>query len=480
MQKINHLPPKHGVWDLRDYQVEDLAFYIPNERVANLSDPGTGKTPSVCKLFQFVWEYLNGRSIWSMPKSLLGKNRDEILQFTDFQPEEVAILDGTPKQREKILTNKDIKVFLMGFKRFGDDWERILQFHPDIKLHAVDEIHLGFGGHNSQRTQSLYRSSRKIERFLPMTGTLINGRLDSAYPTLHIIEPRYYFSWQAFQNYHAYFDEWGAIIGWKNHDRLGRIIERHSIRRTFEEIFGEQEVVYEHRTCEMSPRQRKAYIEFEKEGLLELEEDFLDGSSAGVHAIRCRQIMANPEKFDLTKGEPTGKDEQLLIDIADHKNTGEPLLIFGVFDLELRRTVDLCRKMGLRTELINGTISAKKRAEIDVKFRQGKLDCVAASAETASVGYNWAHIDHTIFLSIDYKDSNFVQAVRRAIRGKRKRPLRVSIYQYARSMDQRIFQVVDAKSDSQNKVDGSYKKLNLSKTNAEVNVETPIGADMFI
>ena len=64
--------------ELRPYQVEDLSFYIRNKKCLNRSDVGTGKTASVCVMFKYVSDYEHGSSIWVMPKSLLGKNKEEL------------------------------------------------------------------------------------------------------------------------------------------------------------------------------------------------------------------------------------------------------------------------------------------------------------------------------------------------------------------------------------------------------------------
>ena len=61
--------------ELREKQVEQLKFYASHPKCLDLSDPGTGKTPPCC-----VYAYMNSevwgkRTLWSMPKSLLKKNK---------------------------------------------------------------------------------------------------------------------------------------------------------------------------------------------------------------------------------------------------------------------------------------------------------------------------------------------------------------------------------------------------------------------
>jgi hypothetical protein len=79
---------------LRDYQVADLCYYMKNPRCLNLSDPGTGKTPSVVVCQWWLWSEHQCGTAFVMPLSLLKKNRDEILRFTHFKPDEVTIVTG--------------------------------------------------------------------------------------------------------------------------------------------------------------------------------------------------------------------------------------------------------------------------------------------------------------------------------------------------------------------------------------------------
>lgn len=449
---------------LREDQVEDLGFYMNNERGGNLSDPGTGKTPSVCVYQEYLFKHKNVKTIWAMPKSLLRKNVRELLRFTNFTPEQGILVDGTPKEREQQMSDQRGVVWLMGFKRFADDWDKMRAMHPTIDALMFDEFHMGgFKKPTSARSLSLFLAMRKMKYFLPMTGTLIAGRLDSCYSAIHVIEPRYYSSHESFMAQHALKDADGKVMAWVNHEKLGRIFMRHTIRRSFESVHGKQSIVTQKELVPMDAKTRSAYTEFEAKAILELEDSFLDGSNPGVNAIRCRQIMGHPHKYGILKpGELTGKDELLQVHVEDHLNTGAPLIIFAALIPEQDRVFELCKKWGLKTGLINSTVSAKNRSVIDEDFIAGKLDCVVASQGTASVGFNWGHVDHIIDVSIDYEDTNFIQSFRRATRSARTKPLRITLFEYEDSIDKRMFMIVDKKSRDLNKVDDSYPILNLS------------------
>lgn len=447
---------------LRDYQVADLAYYLMQPRCLNTSDPGTGKTPSVCAYAWYLWDELKHRSVWVMPKGLLKKNVDELLEFSDFKPEDLVIVDGTAKQRKKAIQS-DAKVFLIGFTAFSTEWEQLLNVHPDINAVLVDELHMGYGGHNSKRTQNLYAAMEKIKYFVGMTGTIINGRLSSAFPSIRIIAPHMYNSYEGFMMAHSITDDYGRVVAWRNHDRLKPFFRKYAIRHTFEEVYGPEAKVIIPEMCQMDPRQREAYDEFEETALLELEENWLDGSfSSAVHLIKCRQIMEHPQTLGapLDQIKTTGKEDRLIIHLEDVKQSGKPIIVFAALVHQIERAAEIAKKMGLRVGVIHGGVPTKKRFEIDEKFRAGELDVVIASPATTAVGYNWGHVDTMVFMSLDYMDSSFVQGYRRAIRGVRGKPLLIYILQYENcKIEDRVLQIVQDKSALAAAVDDTKESL---------------------
>lgn len=455
--------------ELRDYQVADLAFYFAEGKCMNLSDPGTGKTASVVVKQGDRWRTDKMSSVWSQPKSLLKKNKDEIHMFNpDLDDDEVIIFDGPNVKKHGGRT--DVAVWLMGPERFKRSFvERKLA--SNIGAHDVDEFHMCFGGAESARAQAYMQYHQDLDEGIVMTGTLVHGRIDTVFPAIHAIEPRYYPGYQGFLGHHAYLDEYGRPFAWKNHDRIAQILGRHAIRHTFEEVYGAESKVILPEDADMSPRQRRQYDDFMNTLTIDLGEAIIDGSAAPMTILRARQIMETAfamkdprgDDFpvvDLLDGTLAGKEELLEMHFADHARSGEPVVVFASFVQQQNRIFQLAEKAGLRCAIMNGTVSARQRSLIDEAFRRGELDCLVCTPMVAAFGYNWQfwgpnqiEVDHCIFASMDYMDTNFLQAYRRFIRGKRQRPLRISILRYRRSMDQRVFEIIKQKSKDANKVD---------------------------
>lgn len=444
---------------LRPYQIADLAFLInkPNALLGN--EPGTGKTPTACMYSKYRLDHHREKSIWVQPKSLMGKNRAEIIRFTGLDPDDVVVLQGTPKKRQELMAS-GAKVFLTTFAGWGNEYKDILAKNPELKTMIVDESHMGYAGNSSKRTEAMYLASRKMNSNVFMTGTIIKGRLSSAYPVLHVIAPQFYGNYNAFMMQHAIKDEYGSLIGWRNHEKLRNVLKAVGVFRSFESVYGKEAKVIEIEKCEMSPKHREIYQELETTALIELEDEFIDAGNPAVAAMRARQLMAHPEFFGLDVGE-LGKDERLWIHIEDAIQAEEPLVIFSSLVPEQERIYKQLQARGCKVALINGNVSGPQRVKIDEQFRAGTIQFVVGSPATMSVGFNWGHIDTVVFVSLDYEDSNFVQAYRRGIRGVRTKPLRILVLEYLDSIDQRIFEIVQRKSRDASMVDDTKNEIKL-------------------
>lgn len=471
---------------LRTDQLGDLAFAIANPKSLNLSDPGTGKTPPVCvNQYRRVMEGI-GRTAWVMPKALMAKNAVEITRFTPFNDNDVGIIDGTAAQIDKVMSRSP-KILLMGPDRFKAIHH---QLPDDVNCLDVDELHMCFGGAGtgfngfsstpSARTQAFYDFQPRVIEEILMTGTLVNGRLDTAYPAIHAIEPGYYpFGYDQFMGHHAYCDERGKPLAWLNHERLGTIFGRHGIRRTFESVFGKQAIVHETQWVEMDPRQRAIYDLFEEQAYLELEEFMISGAEPGVATIRARQIMEHPNHFrdlrdpynlphvDIMPGAAPAKLEALAIHLEDHNRRGTPLIIFAALVPQQEQILALCKRMGRRVGLLNGETKTRDRNAVDVGFQEGSLNTIIASQPVATVGYNWQfcgehEVDHIVNVSLTYKDTDYSQGFKRAVRGKRNKPLRVTTLAYLRSVDLKVMNINERKSLDAHKVDPTQEVIRFS------------------
>ncbi len=447
--------------ELRPDQVKDLArLFFKERRCIHGGEPGTGKTPTVCVLQRARWDKHQHRSIWLMPMKLIDKNYDEAMLWGEWAPGEVQILDGPVEPRHLAA-----KVVLMGFTRFEMAGHHLTTADGFYGL-DIDEWHKAFGGHTSKRTQALYRwcNERRDELwFVPMTGTGYNGRPSTLYPALQVIEPRYYGTPEAFDRMHNILDPWtGKVKGYANLDRLERILTHHSIKRLWTDVHGPEELAVQVVPCRMNEAQRTAYDTFRDTALLELEQFFIDGTEPGPAFIRSRQIMEHPNRFpnllegaggyvDICPGEEPSKLTQFRDDCEELSALGRPLLAYAALIPQQEEMLEVALKAGRRAAIINGSVPSRLASAADRDFRAGRIDTMIGSPRVADCGYNWQwcgdkEVSDVVFSSLDFQDTAFFQAYKRAMREARRSALRLLIYSYQNSIDQHIMRLTKKKS----------------------------------
>lgn len=453
---------------LRPYQRDHLKLFLNNPRWADLSEAGVGKTPPACLYIYWMWATQGIKTIFSMPKSLLVKNYEELILWSKFTKDDVVILRGSVPNRKRQI-DSDAKVFLCAHDTFANNWQDIVERHPEVKALVSDEWHLGFSTHGevfykgrdrepkyfgTARTAKMYQFCRATKaRVLAMTGTLVKGRLCSAYPLVQLINPLYYGTYDKFMEWHALLDDYGKPYMWLNHERLAEILKKHSCSMSFKEAYGEENKQIFIELCTMGDKQRALYKSMEENAILELEDSFLEAGTPAVAVLRCRQIMQSPEMFEAPQGDD-GKDSHVETHIQAGLDSGKPILIFETTKNAQLRLCQLAIKMGARAVVLNGDTSSANRGKYDLQMRRGELDVLIAAPLVAGVGFNWANVDTMVFNSIDYGDDTFIQNYRRALRGKRETPLKIYLLQYRSSIDQRIAAIVNQKSQDRIRVMG--------------------------
>ncbi len=437
--------------------MEDLIKFIQHKKFLDGSKPGTGKTPPACVFTRYLTDE-GMKVVWVHGiRSIFAKNKNELVKHGEFDPDEVVIVDTTPAKREEIFKNPKYKVYLMGADCFANNWEKFIKWQPTLKGMVYDEMHMACGSPETKRSKAVLAATRThFTHFLGMSGSFIDGKLSTVYVPLKIVDPLVYPTYNVFLSQHALLDDWGKAHTWFGHDKLKRVLDKHWVCHSFEEVYGKaSEDLIRREKVTMSDSMRKPYNEMESIAMTELDNlETLYADNEGVNLIRCRQIMSCPEHLGLEV--ENMKDESLSAHFADALANNIKIMICAAYVPEQERILKLAREAGLKFEIMNGSVPNKKRIEIDEQFCSGRINGVVGSPQVMAVGFNWEFVDHVIFSSLTYKDVDFIQAIRRANRGTRKYPLRVTVLEYEKSVEEKIWWMIHRKSVEAHRVDPSY------------------------
>lgn len=407
----------------------------------------------------------NCRVIWIQPSSLLEKNKEELLDWNiDLLPSQVKVVKGTTMQKQKIIQDPNVLVWLMTAEAYTAYIKTMRGLFPDIVQVICDEPHLYYRGFNSKRTQAFVQNTPHWVRvnFLTATPTP-RGKLSSAYTYCHMIQKSYYGSYDFFMNTHAVTDDYNTVQYWIKPEVLRKFLENYSICWTAKDMYGDVDQIIIRDEMEMSSKIAKVYNQFEDEGLAEIQEAVLEAKTGGTNSLRVRQILAHPHKMRLPldvdkKGNVISYQDLCITDeitpklqrILEYAEEGEPLIVFGTFTHEIERIAEVLRSKKYRVGVIHGEISQARRAEQDAMFRNGQLDVMVCSAATAGVGFNWGFVNTVIYHSLNYGDDEFLQAAARAKRGVRTETLRLVILEYKNTADQLIMWAIHHNSKVSN------------------------------
>lgn len=140
---------------------------------------------------------------------------------------------------------------------------------------------------------------------------------------------------------------------------------------------------------QLNAKERKAYEQFEKEMLLEVDEATLDAGSAAVLSNKLLQFC-NGAVYDENKSPVEIHSEKLeaLMEIVE-ANEGKPVLVFYNFQHDRIRILERLSRLGLNIKELKGpdTIS---------QWNEGKIDLLLAHPASAAYGLNLQAGGHII------------------------------------------------------------------------------------
>lgn len=140
---------------------------------------------------------------------------------------------------------------------------------------------------------------------------------------------------------------------------------------------------------QLNAKERKAYEQFEKEMLLEVDEATLDAGSAAVLSNKLLQFC-NGAVYDENKSPVEIHSEKLeaLMEIVE-ANEGKPVLVFYNFQHDRIRILERLSRPGLNIKDLKGpdTIS---------QWNEGKIDLLLAHPASAAYGLNLQAGGHII------------------------------------------------------------------------------------
>lgn len=372
--------------DLRDYQIEDVKFLASRKVGANLSEPRTGKTPTILKTL--AQKELK-KCVIVCPASAVYQWQSE---YTKWRNEPCLVMPKlASKRKEAYKTWTHGLILSYELLRIDID---IIKNIPDIDAIVLDESHR-IKNHKAQVTEAAFKLLHIPHRYA-LTGTLSPNKLEEVYSTLHFLFPtiftsywrfiEYYFNYEEIHNWKTNVD-YTNILGLKRKEELIEFIDSMAIRHTRKEVMSWlPDKDYVKVKLELT-KEQKRYID-EMNQFFETED--LVADSILTRLTYLRQICNAPECVGLKGGSP--KVEWLKQYIKDYPD--KPILIFSNSTKLLNI---ISRDLKIDAKII-GETSKELRNTYKTNFQKGKINQLLINIKAGKEALTLDRAEVAIFL----------------------------------------------------------------------------------
>ena len=410
----------------------------------------------------------------------------EVDKWTDFGGLKVAVLHG-PKKEEALKSDADIYVinpegldWLLkvektktgtGKTKVNIDLRRFKRLGFDTLV--VDELSK-FKHTNTNRFKALKLVLHLFSRRWGLTGSpASNGLLDLFGQCFVLDQGRTlgqyisHYRMKYFVPSHDGFS-WNIREGAEQeiYERLNPL----TLRMAAEDYLDMPTLIENNIRIDLPENVMSMYNTLEEDLIAKIDANIIVASTAAAASIKCRQvanggIYLDPEVEALVKLPRSSREwvnlhtekVDALADLIEELQ-GSPLLVAYDFAHDLDR---LQLKLGMEVPYIGGGVSAKRSAELEHLWNQGKLPVLLGHPQAMAHGLNLQEMGHHVcWHSLTWDYELYDQFIRRVLRqGNKSKKVFVHHIIARGTVDEVIMSVVKSKRRGQNALFDGLKKL---------------------
>ena len=459
---LNNLLPHLGIPDEvllhqtpRDYQLADYKTLSAQDRGANYSEVGTGKS-LVSYLYLMDKLYSGGKLIILMPPGLLKQYRSEFIKIVTGHPFEFSLMLKDKQKRNIAMDGYDKDcwppIIGMSYQLFNKYYKFFSQqgYYTGV---ICDEAHcLGNVKTKTFVSVCFFMQSKPNRSLLMMTATPMQTEIQSAYGQIKLKNPSAYVSLDQFDRMHTVYeprmvkvrDKKGdlrerkiqTIIEYKNLEQLSEKLLEGAVRRKARDVLPlEAPTIIDYEVM-LYAEHEKLYQTLLQERMLDMGNDELkiaDNSSALRQM--ALQLITNPNKFR-PEDEPLPQEDiaplETLLDLVGSMPLHETkLIIFCHFKETVRYLNDVLKEYN--PALVYGDSDTDKN--VDKLLHDDTCKVGILNFASGGAGFN---LQPVCYLAIVYEaigsPGMIEQGLGRIQRSGQTQPVRVWIFRYGMSL----------------------------------------------
>ena len=377
--------------NLHSYQQVAVEHIIRNPYCGLFLEMGLGKTAStLTAIKRLMNDYLEvGKVLVIAPKRVAQTTwTDELEAWSHLKGQfTVSKILGTPKQRQAAI-KAQADIYIVNRENIGWLTDQLQGYWPFDTV-VIDELS-SFKSNKTRRFRALRSIRPKIDRLIGLTGTPAPNGLIDLWPQIYLMDMGERLGKTLTGYREKYF---------KPGRGNGQVVFDYRLKQGCEESIYQQisdicvsmkaedwlslpERIDRTHTVKLSEVNRKRYIDFERDQILQLDTDDSGDISAVNAAALSNKLLqfANGAIYDADRNVHEVHDEKLekLEELVEAAN-GKPVLVFYSFRHDVARIAH--RLKGYKTKVIDG-------ADDIQAWNDGKIQVMLAHPASAGHGLN--------------------------------------------------------------------------------------------
>lgn len=400
---------------LRNYQKKTILKAVEREGcMLNANDMGTGKT--LCAIASARMLHVD-RVLVVAPLSVVSVWERQLAEYwTD-----IEVFDCTggtiPERAEQVKHLPSRGVAIVGYESYWREPLRtaLRRWAPELAI--LDEAH-----RIKNRASKQSRFAHTFPDFVPhriaLTATPMTKGPEDLFSLFKFIHPRVFGTrWQDFEWEYLIRGGFGGhqIVGYRNRDKLERLLHLWSTRVTKEEALDLPEEVDVEISVKMSAKARGYYDDMLQQAIAEVES--LRGERGTAlsrivldNILRLKQITSGFVKTDDDKvlDLDTAKLDVLDDLLSDVIPSSKKAVVFCHFTRDVERVAEVSGKHA-PVWVLSGTVSQGQREQNLKDWIASESGILVCQISVSSLGIDLTAAHIAIYFSVDYSLTNWIQ-----------------------------------------------------------------------
>ena len=474
---------------LSPYQAKAANMIYRHKRFLLGDDMGVGKTPTFLAAMCLAFEDGYSRALVICPDKNKYQWQQEVLKFTKIKKKEVIAIDGSkfscilkltkrPKLNRKpcrgcihqkrcvLIKNNpkrirldqlnEARIAIANYHFLRTEFKAIKQAGYDILV--LDEATgkqaiKNYGSIVSKSAIKLCDSMSSDDIILPMSGTFIENTLEDLYMPFRLINKGLIGEHYSFKNTYLKTDYFGKVYGYKNQDKMDKLIKNYMVRRTIDEAWPDRPAItILNKVCSMDNKQAEFYDKAQDAALKDLADLELQSkiNTASILALigYLERICLAPEIYEPgLKGESC-KIEMLKGILEDEVRSDQKVVIFSKYAKKvipiLTREI---KTLGITAREITGSTKSEEIEKIKKKFIKDPKLRILICSDAVAYGGNFQSAEFVMNFDMHWNPAIIDQRIRRVYRRGQTKQVKVINLVTSGTVEDRIMEVLSSKRE---------------------------------